>query len=79
MALPARSETRKSRALLEKAAGAVRRARKLVKRAEHEAPVSDDKKIRRRAKASERKIDKAARETDALVDVWVERVEQSDE
>ena len=78
MALPVRSESRHGRHSIDRAAEEVRRARKLVKKAKQEAAFSDDKKIRKAANGSKKELDKAVAETNELVDVWIERIEQSD-
>ena len=50
----------------------------LAGRALEEAAVRDDKKIRKAANGSKKELDKAVAETNELVDVWIERIEQSD-
>ena len=79
MPLPAKTETKKERKLMERAALSVKRARKLITKFKKAPPAKGDKKLRDSVRRSAKKIKAAVKETEDLADVWTERIEMDDE
>jgi guanylate kinase len=76
MTLPARSETREKRNLIEETRNSLRRAKELLKKLKSSDPVINNDDLRQAVKQSAKQVKKAIDKADKLAKEWIDRIER---